>query len=79
MGQQKRSSMRQNKANLLEQPPQDAEKLSSTIVKSAVAASTSKLGLFGISLQQLETNTINKEEANDNCYVSVQRTSICKC
>ena len=71
--------MRQNKANLLEQPPQDASELSSTIVKSAVAASTLKLGLFGIRLQQLETNTINKEEANDNCYVLVQRTSICTC
>ena len=70
--------MRRNKAKLLEQPPQDPEELSSTIVKSAVAASTSKLGIFGISLQQLETNVIDEEETNNDCYVIVQTTSIRK-
>ena len=54
IGKKKWTSLRRNKARLLEK---SVPELQSTTLKSPVAASTSKLGKFGISLQQLETNT----------------------
>ena len=70
--------MRRSKATLLEKSSQDAEELPLRTVKPHVAASTSKLGIFGISLPQLERNTVSEDESNDDCYVIVQTTSLCK-
>ena len=78
IGRRKRSSMRRTKTTLLEKSSQDAEELSLRTVKPHVAASTSKLGIFGISLPQLERNTVSEDESNDDCYVIVQTTSLCK-
>ena len=66
--------MWRNTTKLLEKSVQVAEELPSATSKSPVAASSSKLGIFGISVQQLETNANTEEEASDDCYVVVQES-----
>ena len=70
--------MRRNITKLLEKSVQVAEELPSATSKSPVAASSSNLGIFGISVQQLETNANSEEEASDDCYVVVQASSMRK-